>query len=245
MPANRRALDFIERCQWMTSVADIEAALYAEVAAFGYAFVACGSHVDPVRTPATAVFMSNYPDAWLSHYSAAGYARIDAVYARATRTGLPFDWSDLLVRPEISVVQRRIFEEARAFGIAGGTTVPLATPNGVPASCSLILGDNAVDPSTRPALQLVALYAYETALKLLLGERRMKAPRLAKRERECLVLVGSGKSDNVTGELLGISGRTVHNLVERAKTRYGVASRIQLIVKALSDGHIDYADLDV
>lgn len=245
MSPNRRALEFIERCQQMTSVEEIKVALYAELDAFGYAFVACGSHVDPIKTPVTAISMCNYPMAWQLHYSDAGYARIDAVFARARRTGLPFDWEELLVRKDVNAKQRLIFAESAAFGIRSGTTLPLATPNGVPASCSLVPGGDAIDPLAKPAVQLIALYAYETALKLLLGERHTRAPHLARREKDCLILIGSGKSDGVAGEILGISGRTVHNLIERAKHRYGVANRIQLIVKALSDGHIDFADLDV
>lgn len=58
---------------------------------------------------------------------------------------------------------------------------------------------------------------------------------LTPRERECLVLVARGKSDWAIGRILGISERTVHNLVERAKRRLGVSGRTQAVVRALSE----------
>jgi LuxR family quorum-sensing system transcriptional regulator CciR len=43
--------------------------------------------------------------------------------------------------------------------------------------------------------------------------------------------------------LLGLSGGTVHKYLEAAKTRYGVATRTELVVRALFDGQLSFADV--
>ena len=54
---------------------------------------------------------------------------------------------------------------------------------------------------------------------------------------------GAGRTDRDVGQLLGISGQTVHQHIEEAKRRYNVATRQQLIVRALFDAQITFADL--
>ena len=67
--------------------------------------------------------------------------------------------------------------------------------------------------------------------------------RLSPRQLDCVILAGRGKSDRDVGQLLGISGQTVHQHIEEAKRRYHVATRQQLIVRALFDSQITFADL--
>ena len=57
------------------------------------------------------------------------------------------------------------------------------------------------------------------------------------------MLVARGKSNWVAGQLLGLSDQTVHKYVEAAKARYGVATRTELVVRALNDGQISFADV--
>jgi LuxR family transcriptional regulator, quorum-sensing system regulator CciR len=57
------------------------------------------------------------------------------------------------------------------------------------------------------------------------------------------VLAARGKSDTVIGQLLGLSPHTVNEHFERAKARYGVASRTELVVCALRDGQLTYEDV--
>ena len=66
---------------------------------------------------------------------------------------------------------------------------------------------------------------------------------LTRRERQCLELAAQGKSDWVAGRILGISERTVHNHIEHAKRRLGVATRVQAIVHALVSRQIAFGDV--
>jgi DNA-binding CsgD family transcriptional regulator len=66
---------------------------------------------------------------------------------------------------------------------------------------------------------------------------------MTRRERQCLELAAQGKSDWVAGRILGISERTVHNHIEHAKRRLGVATRVQAIVHALVSRQIAFGDV--
>ncbi len=68
-------------------------------------------------------------------------------------------------------------------------------------------------------------------------------PPLTHRQRQCLVLVAQGKSDRQIGQLLGISDETAHKHVEAAKKRFAVVTRIELVVLALMDRQIAFADV--
>ena len=58
-----------------------------------------------------------------------------------------------------------------------------------------------------------------------------------------MVLAGRGKSDRDVGQILGISDQTVHQHMEAAKRKYEVATRMQLVVRALFDSQLAFADL--
>src|SRR5215813_3960824 len=102
MSANRRALEFTELCKTLKSVAEIERHFYAILAEFGYAYVACSSHVDPLKPGPLAVSMCNYPLAWQQQYSESNLALVDAVFQRARSTALHFYWSDLVKRGNLT-----------------------------------------------------------------------------------------------------------------------------------------------
>ena len=68
-------------------------------------------------------------------------------------------------------------------------------------------------------------------------------PKLTPRQFDCVVLAGRGKSDRDVAQILGISDQTVHQHIEDAKRRFNVATRMQLVVRALFDNHLAFVDL--
>lgn len=61
-------------------------------------------------------------------------------------------------------------------------------------------------------------------------------PRITRREREVLGWIAAGKSDWEIGRILNISAKTVNYHVEKAKRKFGVATRIQAVVLAMRKG---------
>ena len=77
---------------------------------------------------------------------------------------------------------------------------------------------------------------------LTLGEIPLVRPRaLTRRQHDCVLLVASGKSDEEVARALGISRLTAHKHVEAAKKRYGVTTRMRLVVDALFAKELSFA----
>jgi DNA-binding CsgD family transcriptional regulator len=72
---------------------------------------------------------------------------------------------------------------------------------------------------------------------------RSCAQRLTKRQIECISLVGQGKTDWEIGLILGISEQTAKRHIADARNCYGVATRIQVVLRALSDGMVSIGEL--
>ena len=90
-------------------------------------------------------------------------------------------------------------------------------------------------------LHMAAIYTHAVVRKL--SGARKEQPQIASfstRERECLQWYAAGKSEWEIGEILSISEKTANTYLERAKQKFGVATRKQAIVAALRDGVIQY-----
>lgn len=233
---------FAEICDRAKNVAEVQAAFMREIRALGFTYAACASHVDPLNPPAEAVMMVDYPLAWLERFSVKNYATRDPVYWLARRQTLPFQWSDRVFRAGLANDQLRILEEAADVGLADGVTIPIHAPDALPASCSLVIGPDGVDPLNAQKAHWYGVYAHECARRLAMADAPPK-PRLSPRERQCVQLLGQGKDDGDMAIILGLSEHTVHNIVRAAMHKYGVASRVQAFVRALKDGQIRLEDV--
>lgn len=238
---------FIERCERSARTPELVAAFVQVLDALGFRYFACCSHVDPARPPRRAVVLHNYPAAWVRDFSEMELYDIDPVFMHASRVTLPFFWDSPAFLAGLTAPQLQILAEAAQFGIANGYTVPIHSPfslGAFSASCSVVPDSKTIDSSAYAAVQLMSGYLYEAAYRdLNPKDAEPVHPELSRRERQCLELAAQGKSDWVVGKILGISERTVHNHIESAKRRLGVATRVQAIVQALASRQIVFGDL--
>src|SRR3546814_14884608 len=61
--------------------------------------------------------ISSYPVAWTSHYLASRYERVDPVIRQAASAPQPFEWGLGCGPARLSRHQKRLLDEAAAFGI--------------------------------------------------------------------------------------------------------------------------------
>lgn len=236
--------DFIERCGRAASIDEVETAFMNETTRLGFAHVALISHVQPLGPPrADAVALLRYPKIWLDYYVAEDLGRVDPVIVFANRHRRPFHWNDPRFLAGLDRRQDLMLNEARDVGIADGLTIPILSAGAHPAACSLVDGPGGVDPALLFQAHMAAHAAHDAALRVLLAQaQRDWRPVLSRRERECLTLAAQGKTDWAISEILGIAERTVHHAIERAKRRFGVASRVQAVVRALHLGEISFEE---
>ncbi len=195
------------------------------------------------------VRLGNYPEAWLPLLAGSQLLGDDPVLMASERCLVPFAWDDLPALLAMTQRQHDYMALARRHGLANGYTVPIHVPGeGTGLVCFVVGAGRALPQASLPAAHYLACYAFESARRISRARARAGRPprlppRLTPRQRDCLVLAARGKSNWVAGQLLGLSAATVHKYLEAAKQRYGVASRTELVVRALYDGQLRFADI--
>lgn len=211
----------------------------------GFDYFALIHHTDLRRSSPDIVRVDSYPTVWAEHFIGNQLYLDDPVLRAAAMTAIGFPWSAVPTMIKLRGRDRQILESAGREGIGTGFTVPFNVPGERRGSCSFATRSGRGLPThALPAAQLVGLFAFEAARRLSReGCVPTPLPRLSRRQRECLILAGQGKSDGVIAQLLGLSENTVANYLAAARARYGVATRVQLVACALFDGEISFVEL--
>lgn len=243
----RDVQQFVRDARRLTRLADLETLLIGMVDTLGFDHVALVHHFSVRAKSTEAVEVLNYPQAWQDLIVDRAYFTDDPILTACQTSAAAFRWSEVGEIITLSPRQREILASATLCGLGEGFTVPVVVPGEFLGSCSFGVRDGRILPETMlPAAQYVGCFAFEAARRIqraaqdTRGEER---PRLTARQFDCLVLAAQGKSDWDIGQLLGISHLTAHQHIEDAKRRYGVASRTQLIVRALFDNQISFQDV--
>lgn len=135
-------------------------------------------------------------------------------------------------------------EQSSRYGIADGLTVPRHLPGRLSGSCSFVVGsDTALRITTAAAAEYLGGRAIEAGRKILEVSLPTAGMQLTPRQCECILWAARGKTDWEIAAILGISAQTVVQHLKDARQRYGVQRRSSLIMHALFDGAIDYADV--
>jgi LuxR family transcriptional regulator, quorum-sensing system regulator CciR len=237
---------FVDDANRATTLFEMEGLLADAVAEIGFDHYSLVHHVDLATRRPEFVRLSNYPAGWVGRILEQKYYVDDPVHVACQRTSVGFRWSDVPKLVRLSDRQKSILAEARREGLGEGFTVPVHVPAEFTGSASFSVKDNRELPGEAlPAAQYLGCFGFEAARRIARKtlEPQAPPPRLTPRQLDCLLLVARGKSDWDAAQLLGLSQDTVHQHVEGAKKRYGVASRTQLVVRALFDSQITFTDI--
>lgn len=213
----------------------------------GFNQFALGHHVDLVRPPTNAIRLTNYNPNWIEESLGRGFFTDDPVHAVSVRLVRPFVWSEMADHIQVSERQRTILDRASRFGLNAGVTIPVNLPGEYAGSCSFATDDfSKVHPLGLALSQTAATFAFEGARRLMRlrdGRSAEPPPALTIKQREVMILVGRGKTDGEIAQLMGISRRTAHEHVEAGRRAYGQAQRALMVIRAVFDGVITFADI--
>ncbi|WP_218147009.1 helix-turn-helix transcriptional regulator [Sphingobium sp. AP50] len=203
-------------------------------------------HVDLAHPPAHSITLISYEDSWMERIIKNRYFKDDPILAASNRRLTGFGWREVPEIIRLSRRQRRILHEARAHGLRDGFTVPAQLAGEYRGTCSFA-ADRTIEltPDVVGCAQLVGMFCFEVARRITNQASAAPAeiPELTQRQLDCLVHVGSGKTNWETSVILGVSEDTVDKHVLGAMRRYGVGKRTLLIVRALFDGQLSYRDM--
>lgn len=132
----------------------------------------------------------------------------------------------------------------RECGLGDGFTVPRHLPGLARGTCTFVVQPEKILPRLLlPTVEIIGALALACALRVWGFADRPLAPRLSDRQRECLLWAARGKTAAETAIILGISPETVVQHLKVARERYEVHCKQSLILSALFDGVIGFADV--
>lgn len=190
------------------------------------------------------VLLHDYPDQWARIYLGCALAGRDPVRRACDGAMAGFQWSHLDRLIALTRGDREILEVGRECGVANGYTVPRHLPGAASGSCSFVVQAGApITPAMAAAAEMVGTYALASVARIRRTRRHERKPGLSDRQRECLILWARGNSAAQIGRLLGISEETVNQHLKTAKERYDVDCRQELVLHALYEGAISFAEI--
>jgi LuxR family transcriptional regulator, quorum-sensing system regulator CciR len=238
--------EFVTAASKVTTMAGLRALIDATTRELAFDYFAIVHHVCFGRPAGENVRLTNYPLEWV------GFIRqcaklTDPVVRAAERMSSGFKWDQLGSLLSLTPAEAAYMRHAARHGIVQGYTVPNHVPGEMFGSCNFALrGGRSFPDASISAAQALGSFAFEAARRLIKqrpGEIYLQPAPLSDRQRECLLFVAKGKSDSVIADLLAIRPRTVNEHIEAAKRRYSVATRSQLLVRALFRSEICFSEV--
>lgn len=239
---------FVEGSAEIDDMASLRLAIADSCRELRFNFFAIVHHIRFGRPSTDKIRLSNYPLEWLAKLREDEHFQ-EPVLKAAERTSSGFLWSRLHEHVPMGEQEREYMKRAAGFGLAEGFTVPNHVPGETFGSCHFAVSRRSDLPvQNLPAAQALGCFAFEAARQIVHKNQQpseeyvIPAP-LTDRQRDCVLFAARGKSDSVIAELLKIRPRTVNEHIEAAKRRYSVATRTQLIVRALFRSEICFSEV--
>lgn len=238
---------YVRRLSSIAGEDDLFAVLDDFTRELGFSQFALGHNIDLTRPPADAIRLTSYNPDWVERVAEQGYLPDDPIHAASMRRVAGFLWHEAVASLALTERQDRILEEAARYGLRAGVSVPVHVPGEYYGGCSFgaaTLDD--LQPNALYLAQLGGLLAFESARVLMLkrdGRTPAPPPHLTPRMQEALVWVGRSKTDSEIATVMHVSRATAHEHVEKLRRAYGNAQRTQLVVRALFNGQVTFADL--
>jgi DNA-binding CsgD family transcriptional regulator len=207
----------------------------------GFDTVTATAVIDRPGADAEFFCVDNTPRAYSESFSDVGEARLDPVMQHVKTHSVPIIWDQ---GTYTNKALGHKWEHQARFGYRTGICLALHMPD----SRHFVLGVDRAQPlsgDTREVsravadLQLFAVYAQDTALRLLIPEIvEAERPRLSPRELETLRWTMEGKTAWEVGGILGISERTAVLHINNAMHKLEATNKHQAVLKALRLGLI-------
>lgn len=241
---------FVREANRVTEIKELQILLKGTIQDLGFDYYALVHHVNIYQAKGDFVYLFDFPTAWTETVDRRGYFTDDPVHVACQKSVAPFTWADVPKLVSLSSRQREMLVAAQSAGLGGGFTVPIHVPGERTGSCTFSTrAGKDVPEAVLPAAQYIGCFAFEAARRVVQriaaerGKRNAAQPKLTRRQLDCVVLAAQGKSDRDVAQILGITHHSVHQHMEDAKRKYDVSTRMQLIVRALFDSQLAFADV--
>lgn len=192
-----------------------------------------------------AIFLTTYPEQWISRIFQEKRHLDDPAHAAAARSVDGIQWTAIERTMVLSDHQRETLALASDHGLTRGITLPFRLPALPSAMFSLAFTSRfEPKPSAILAARLMGSILFAQAHRLARSEpSQADVVTLSPRQLDCIRLLARGMTDRGIASQLGLSPQTVREYVEAARLRYGAKRRAQLVAAAMRDGHLSVEEI--
>lgn len=236
----------VEALRSTTTRDEVATLMEAVAREMGFRHYALVHHDDLRSSRPDRVDLRDYPPAVMERLLTQCRYRRDPVIRGCIFADGAFLWSDL---PRIIHLDRHDYvslELGVREGLNEGITVPYFRLGDRMGSCTFA-GTRCPDRAQifLGAAQMVGIFAFQSARRLLRGELPIVASplRLHPRPRDCVVLAGRGYSNKLIARTLGLAPRTVDGYLTEARRLFDAHDRTELVVSAVLAGEIGLDEL--
>lgn len=228
----RDALDFIEELNGHTDVPAAMDSLESAFGRFGFETIIVAGLPNPEQKFSQMVLAKRWPAEWFKLYTEHNFDRVDPVLRHCRNSIHPFEWAEAPYDVERERGAAEVMRRATDFRMVRGFVVPIHGLTGYQAGVSLGGVDLDLNTRSKPALHLMAMYAFER-IRRLLDPTPDSPSRLTQREREVVAWAAQGKSAWEIGEILHVTQRTAEQHLANAAHKLGAVNRTHAVAIAI------------
>jgi LuxR family transcriptional regulator, quorum-sensing system regulator BjaR1 len=227
-----KALDFVDAVERLNTTAEITDLFAKELSACGFTAYLISGLPRPDIEFSKRVLAHGWSREWCELYLKEKWIAHDPVARHCFRSVDPFEWSTAPYDREREPLAQMVMDRAADFGMPKGFCVPIHSPDGASAAVSVAGERPVMSSGVKPAIHIMALYAYQRIRTLLRPPRRLRG-RLTERERQVLQWVAIGKTSWEIGRIIGTTERTVNAHILAASRKLRAANRTAAAFTAL------------
>lgn len=226
------AFSFIEALDRLDTTQAVIDAMERSLALFGFENFIITGLPNPQEKIDGLILLKKWPLDWYALYTKQAYDRFDPVIRLCRNTVQPFEWCEAPYDCDSEPKAAQVMEGARDFGMERGFCLPIHGLNGQEACLSMSGLHLDLTPRTKPAIHLMAMYAFERTRQFSDQTGSQHNP-LTPREREALTWAAHGKSAADTGTILGVTERTITAHIVSACRKLGASNKTHAVARAM------------
>jgi LuxR family transcriptional regulator, quorum-sensing system regulator BjaR1 len=226
------AFTFIEELDRLETPQAVVDAMERSLALFGFENFIITGLPNPQERIERLILLKKWPLDWYRLYTSQAYDRHDPVIRFCRSTVQPFEWSEALYDSVAEPKAAKVMQGARDFGMDRGFCLPVHGLHGHEALLSMSGPYLDLTRRTKPAIHLMAMYAFERARQFSCRKEGSHNP-LTPREREALTWAAHGKSAADTGEILGVTERTITAHIASACQKLEASNKTHAVARAM------------
>lgn len=162
---------------------------------------------------------------------------IDPVPDYVMTAGRTMSLSRIISTIKVPPIIYEFVEIAASFGFVDGICMPLFGPNSRNSYAFLLLKDNnKLNDINFVKLIFERHESYHTKICILIVRDQQKNIKLSEREREVILWIARGKSNQDIATILDISSGTVDTYIRRLYSKLGVNDRVSAVIESIGRG---------